>query len=342
MNPNRMRGVALITAMLVVAVAVLAATALLASSNLAVRRTAALQDTEQAWWLARGVEAWIVEIIREDDPRYDALDVENAWAQPVDYLPVEQGFLRGRVVDQQGLFNLNNLAPTLPTASKPRQDDVYRRQFERLLEGVARQAGIDGPLPDLVPAIRDWMDAGQIPNFPGVEDLAYLALEPPYRTADRPFVSVSELRAVHGMTAGLYAALTSGCPLADGAPAQPCIAALPLTAAPNQPPTATKVNVNTASRQLLLALSDATDSGALDGFLGERVLKPATDIGQFLSRNVYRNARTEDQADAQCAVTTDFFQIRGEVVVGSSRVPLYSLIARKPQLHIIAHSAAED
>lgn len=334
---RRPSGVALITAMLVVAVAVLAATALLTSSNLALRRTAALRDTEQAWMLARGVEAWIAQIIKQDDPAYDALDIDNAWAQPVDYLPVDQGFLRGRVVDQQGLFNLNNLDPRLHNPQQARSDDTYRRQFERLLEGLARDAGLDGPLPDLVPAIRDWMDPGQIPTFPGVEDLGYLSLDPPYRTADRPFESVSELRTVSGMTAELYALLVRGCPPGEGAP-QPCVAALPQDPKQN-PPAGTRINVNTAPRPVLLALADQVDVAALDGFLGERVQKPAKTRQEFDNHGVYKSAPSAVLQHYD--VKTDFFQLRGEVVVGSSRVPLYSLIGRKP-LKIIAHSAAED
>lgn len=335
------RGVALITALLVVAVAVLAATALLTSANLAIRRTAALRDTEQAWMLSRGIEAWIMEIIRQDDPAYDALDADNAWSRPVDYLPLDQGFLRGRIVDQQGLFNLNNLDRKLLPAQGQTSNDVYRLQFERLLDQLLRKADLRVPVQDLVPAIRDWMDAGQVPTFPGVEDLTYLGLDPPYRTADRPFVAVSELRAVHGMTADIYALLVTGCPLADDAPLQPCVAALPFTGAPGQPPAPTKVNVNTASRALLMALSEKTDAAALDSFLADRVDKPATKDADFLARGVYRDALTEEKIPQQISVQTAYFQIRGEIVVGSSRLPLYSLIGREP-LRVIAHSAAED
>lgn len=335
------RGVALITALLVVAVAVLAATALLTSANLAVRRTAALRDTEQAWMLARGVEAWIMEIIKQDDPAYDALDTENAWSRPVDYLPLDQGFLRGRVVDQQGLFNLNNLDRRLVSAQGQTAHDAYRLQFERLLDQLLRKANLRVPVQDLVPAIRDWMDPGQVPTYPGVEDLGYLNLDPPYRTADRSFVAVSELRAVQGMTAEIYALLVTGCPLADDAPPQPCVAALPATGAPGQQPAASKVNVNTASRALLMALSEKTDAAALDSFLAERVDKPATNDADFIAKGVYRDELPGENIPQQIAVKTAYFQIRGEVVVGSSRLPLYSLIGRAP-LRVIAHSAAED
>jgi general secretion pathway protein K len=300
---NHTRGIALVTALLVVAIASLAATALLSSASLSIHRTAVLRDTEQAWWVARGVESWVLGILDKDakESDYDGLDED--WSKPVDYLPVDQGFVRGGMVDLQGRFNLNNLAGRNP--------QLYEEQLRRLL---AAQPDTDVP-PGLVGAIRDWIDADQNPAFPsGAEDSAYLGLAPAYRAANRPFTVVSELLAVQGMTPALYAALV------------PLVAALPESDTP--------VNVNTAPEAVLRALSASIDEIKLRQFIERRAEQPAKAVTEV--QDIF-GADARDQL----AVATRYFQIRGEVFVGSSRVALYSLIHRpKPGTPtLLAHSA---
>lgn len=324
-------GVALITAMLVVAIAALAATALLGSANLSIHRTGVLRDTEQAWWTARGVQSWVLGILDQDarDSTYDGLD--EAWSQPVDYLPLDQGFVRGNIIDAQGAFNLNNLAVQSNAV-------VYQQQFERLISGLPAVQEMPA---NLVNAIRDWMDADSTPGFPGgAEDTEYLSRNPPYRAANRPFTVVSELLAVQGMTRELYQALTR-CEIVNGRP-RSCITVLPGAAAqaPAAGVQATPVNVNTAPEPVLRALSGSVNESALRQFLAERVEKPDQTVADFLRRNIFGADVTADRI----AVSSHYFQIQGEVFVGSSRVSLYSLIQRPGQGPpvVLAHSADAD
>jgi general secretion pathway protein K len=315
------QGIALITAILVVAIAALASTALLVSANLAIHRTTALRDTEQGWWLARGVEAWVLGILQQDgkDNAHDGLD--EPWAQPVDYLPVDQGFVSGQIVDAQGRFNLNNLA-----AANTR---VYQDQFARLL------ASLDSNVipQNIVANAGDWIDDDQNPRAPaGAEDSTYLNLPVPYRAANAPFSSVSELLAVEGVTPELFSALMTQCPLVADGPPQPCVTAL----RGSQP---TEINVNTASERILQTLSDPPpDPAALQQFLREREEAPDQDMAAFTKRNIYAGAGTTMPA---ISVSTRHFLLQGQVVVGSSRVALYSLILRPRPGNpvVLVHSA---
>jgi general secretion pathway protein K len=300
-------GVALITALLVVAIASLAATALLTSANLAIHRMNALRDSEQAWWVARGVEAWVLGILDKDAKERDYDGLDEDWAAPVDYLPVEQGFVRGNIVDLQGRFNLNGLAKEHDPAGD------RRKQFERLLRGVS---AAEVP-PTLVPAILDWIDEDQNPGFPsGAEDTAYQGMTPPYRAANRPFTVVSELLAVQGMTPELYAVLRDR------------VSALP------EP---TPINVNTAPDTVIRALSDSVDEAKLAQFIERRKEQPALTIDDFIKEGIVG----ADAPKADLAVASRYFQIQGEVFVGSSRVALYSLIHRPDPgtPTVLAHSA---
>lgn len=310
---RRPRGIALITALLVVAIATLAATALLSSASLAIHRTAALRDSEQGWWVARGVESWILGILEKDlkENRHDGLG--EPWAMPVDYLPLDQGFVRGQVVDLHRCFNLNNLV--LAEKGKVAAPEQSRKQLERLLAQLPSELQAS---PALVGAIVDWADADQKPNFPdGAEDNEYLQLNPPYRTADRPFTVLSELLAVRGMTLPLYEELRR----------RNLVCAVP---------DFTKVNVNTADEAVLRALSDTPpDETKFRQFLERRKDQPAQTVDEF-----NRDGGLPGAA-AHITVSSQYFQIQGEVFVGSSRVALYSLI-RRPEAGaplVLAHSA---
>jgi general secretion pathway protein K len=313
----RSRGVALITVLLVVAIAALAATALLSSANLSIHRSAALRDSEQAWWVARGVDAWVLGILETDrkDSAHDSLD--EAWSQPVDYLPVDQGYVRGRVEDLQGRFNLNNLNPKNPNVG------TYRQQFRNLLRNLP---DVDDPL-GLDDAVLDWIDEDQNPvSMHGAEDSEYLNLAPPYRAANRPFTVVSELLAVRGMTPEVYDKL------------RPLVAALPGKAAE-----ATKINVNTAPLEVLRALSSAPNEQKLTQFVERRRDDPVKDDAG-LQALITDGTWGADVKKEQLDFASSFFQIQGEIFVGSSRVALYSLIQRPGSgvPVVLAHSAEAE
>lgn len=308
---SRARGIALITALLVVAIATLAATAVLGSVNIAIHRTAALRDSEQAWWVARGVEAWVLGILERDKKETGEVDgLGEDWALPVDHLPVDQGFIRGFVVDLHRCFNLNNLVLS------PQANPEYARQLERLIASLPSE--LQAP-PGLANAIADWADKDDQPGFPGgAEDSAYLGLDPPYRAANRPFTVPSELLAVQGMTPELYAALRE----------RNLVCALPQ---------ATRINVNTADELVLRALAATPpDPARFQQFLERRAEQPAQS-----RQHAIADAGLPPEAAAYIDVGSEYFQIQGEVFVGSSRVALYSLI-RRPNSGaptVLAHSA---
>ncbi|MBI2383436.1 MAG: type II secretion system minor pseudopilin GspK [Gammaproteobacteria bacterium] len=295
-------GVALITAILVVALASIAAATILSSAHVAIRRTALLQDTEKAWWVAYGLESWVKSILQRDRADNQVDHLGEDWAQPVDHLPLDEGFARGGVVDLQGRFNLNNLGAQNP--------QPYVDQFRRLLLELAQEKEVEIQDPNvLIGAIRDWMDRDDLPGSkegPGAEDTDYLNLDPPYRAANRPFASVSELLAVRGMSKELYAVL------------RPYVCALPEI---------TPVNVNTASPELLRALSAQPDEAKLSAFVGSQKEEPAEDKQTPIQDGVFG----ADLDPNMISVSSRYFQLRGEIVVGSGRVALYSSIYRPDQ-----------
>lgn len=294
-------GIALVTAILVVAMAAIASAAILASANIAIRRTANLQESELAWWYATGVESFVKSVLERDADENKTDSLLDSWAKAADYLPVDEGFVRGQVVDLQGRFNLNNLAIASPDAAAKQQ-----RVFVRLL--TAAGAETEQQAQAIAAATRDWIDADSEPTgFDGAEDTEYLGMTPlPYRIPNRPMVSVSELLAVRGMTKAIYANLRD------------LVTALPVNK--NQVRIA-PININTAPDGLLRVLANQP-SAELEVFIRERVEKPAESTSD--------PRLGPGASEVPLTVSSSYFMLRSEIYIGSGRVGLYSFYFRPP------------
>lgn len=219
-SPARQSGVALITAVLITAIASMIAVSLIARQDLDIRRSSNVLDNDRAYVFALGAEGWVRHILDRDDRKKDSLDED--WALTLPPIAVEGGQIAGRIEDLQARFNLNNLV-----SAEGKQNPAQVALFQRLLSAL-------GLNPDIAIAAGDWIDEDVEPFFPGgAEDDEYSSLPSPYRAANRPFASPSELRLVKGMTAEAYAALA------------PYITALPVR---------TPINVNTAAAPVLAAV----------------------------------------------------------------------------------------
>ncbi len=304
---RRQRGVALITAMLVVALAAITGAAMLSQMNIALHRSGNIWQSEQAWWYAVGVEQWLGQILREDAQRSDIDTLQEGWAQAVDYLPLDGGALQGQVVDLQGRFNLNTLGNG--------DAEAAMEHFERLIQRVVDTEVMAART--IAAATRDWIDADINPTVPnGAEDNHYLGLSPAYRTGNTAMVSPSELRLVRGVTPELYAALA------------PYISALP---------SATPINVNTAPAPILgtLAPDLPPDTGA--ALVEERADQPWETVQAFLQEDAI--AGREIDAN-RLSVATGYFLATGRISVGRARLDFYSVLERADNgvTHVIAHS----
>lgn len=226
---RRARGVALLTALLVVALAAALVAALLDDGSIALARTANVQRAAQADALSAGLEDWAIQILRRD-LAVDGIDASgDLWAQPLPPTPVPGGRIGGRMRDLGGCFNLNNLVGAQGV------EPVQLELFRRLLLALKLDPGI-------ADAAADWIDADLMPGaMRGAEDGAYLGLPRPYRAPNARIADASELRLVRGVDAAAWRALA------------PHVCALPTT---------TPINANTATLPLLQALSPRLDAAA--------------------------------------------------------------------------------
>lgn len=290
----RQRGVALITALLVVTLATIAAVAMANRQQLDIRRTSNVLNADQAWAYAEGVEDWSKTILRRDldDNKTDHLN--EAWATDLAPIPVEGGQILGRLEDLHGRYNINNL---LVDGNPSEQDVAY---FKRLLVQLELNE-------ELANAVLDWMDANQEQSFPGgAEDVDYLLLDPPYRTADRPLFSVSELAAVKGFTAEVMTIL------------RPLLVALPER---------TALNVNTADARLLQALVPDMTAAEAETLVAARGNEGYEKLDDFLAEPALAGRPPE----LELAVAADYFLLDAQVDIGTARTRLYSVLQRNEQ-----------
>ncbi|MFN2308950.1 MAG: type II secretion system minor pseudopilin GspK [Gammaproteobacteria bacterium] len=300
----RQRGVALITALLVVALATVTAVAMAARQQLDVRRTANLLDGDQAYAYALGVERWAGVILRRDAEENTSDTLGDAWAQRLSPIPVPGGQLDGFVVDLQGRFNLNNLLTADGQPSAP--DMAY---FQRLLRVLGLNEG-------LATAVLDWIDSDFDTRFPdGAEDDYYLLLERPYRAANWPLQSPSELRLIRGVESAVWDVLA------------PHVSALPGR---------TTLNINTASAPLLQALTEELTAQDAERLVEARGTVGYDGVDGFLQHELFAG---REVATDGLGVASQYFLIRAEVTLGTARARLFSVAARQPTgLRILART----
>ena len=104
------KGVALITVMLVVALAAIIATQMLARLQLQVQRTSNINLNQQAYWYAMGAEAFAKRVLFnsfEDEAEKPHLG--QFWAQGETSYPVDFGQITGEIFDLHACLNLNAL-----------------------------------------------------------------------------------------------------------------------------------------------------------------------------------------------------------------------------------------
>lgn len=292
-HPRAQRGVALITAMLVVAVTTVAVAEVAGQQLVDIRRTGSLLAADRAALAARGVEAWARATLARDAAGDPVDHLQEDWARLLPPTEIEDGTVSGDIVDLQARLNLNGL---LGADGSP--DAVSLRRFQRLLTAM------DAP-PELAQAVLDWMDADTEPRFPGgAEDSRYLEAEPPYRAANRPFVSVTELRLVAGMDDALFGRLAPH-----------------LTALPGPTP----VNVNTASPVVLRTLADDITRADAEALAEARRDNPFTDVETFLRHPALAGREVEAEG---LGVSSRYFLARARVELEDTRAWMGSFLAR--------------
>jgi len=311
------RGIALLTAILLVALGTILAAALGYATAMTARRSQGTFAFDQSILVAEAGEALAAYALQQSRVNYPQADAPGQpWSMPYGPAEVVPGItLEASLEDMQGRFNLNNLVD-----DNGQIDPNALQAFQNLLEILGLET-------KWAPQIADWIDADSLAYGPdGAEDATYLAQMPPYRTANRQITSPSELLALPGFGPVRYARI------------EPFVAALPR---------GTKINVCTAPGPVLdsLAPTGERQYSSLDP---ESLAKQRAD-GCFPTITEYQAAfKSTTGAASSLAMTSvsqqsDYFRLRSIVDIGSSEFYLYSLLHRENnRLHVIERSFTAD
>ena len=287
------RGVALLTAILVLTLAVIAATSISANHQLSIRRTENIVFGSQVWSYLHGGEAWAKVVLARDLDDKNSYDHSSeAWATELPALPLPGGYIAGKIEDEQSKINVNNLI------SGPEPDVLTRTRIETLLTLLDHDSS-------LVQAIIDWMDpdVDAIPPS-GAEDDYYTGLEYPYLTANQPMQHISELRLVKGFSQEIYEDI------------EPYLTALPSN---------TAININTAKAEVLAAAIPDLGLEAANNIIDEREEDAFNSIQEFIAHPLLQGLTVNLQA---LSTQSSFFALSSEVKVGNSFIKNKSILNR--------------
>jgi len=289
------RGVALLVALLVVALVTLLVAGLLDRGELSAARTRNSLRAEQATAYAQGLEDYAAHVLRAaqiEQPNFDTN--ADIWAIPLPPTPVPGGTISARMRDMNGCFNLNNLANNgVADARKA----VY---FRRLLTALQLDPALEN-------VVVDWLTHATTVSSGGAKDTFYLAQPLPYRSANRAFAHVSELRLLKGVDDNVYRALA------------PHVCVLP---------NGSKININTATVPILRTLS-ATMTEDQATRIWSNGQAHYVDITALQTELTTKNIALDPDATNFFGVQSTYFQARGDITLDALPFTFFSLIERR-------------
>ncbi|MGO4411101.1 MULTISPECIES: type II secretion system minor pseudopilin GspK [unclassified Brevundimonas] len=298
-------GMALLTVLLLVAVMAAVAVLVLDDIRFSVRRTMNAETQSQAQWYAAGAESLArrqINRLRDLDPV--KTPIQPDWNGRVLSFPVEDGSITARLSDGQACFNLNSVVEG--------QLEVYVARPLGIQQFVALGRALnlpEGRMRAVADALTDWIDTDTTPRAQGGEDAAYAGQA--YRTAGTLLAEVSELRAVRGVDAEIYARL------------RPYLCALPTT-------DLSPINPNTLTPEqapLLVMLADGKLSlASARAAIAARPASGWSNANAFLMQGAMRGVELPIPVQDQLTVLTRFFNLRVDVEFGGSRAVRTALI----------------
>ncbi len=319
MKHNQQKGIALITALLVVTLATIAAVTITAELQREIRRSSNILHHDQAYIYALAAEDFARYGLKldHDDNKTDHL--HELWHTIPVTEDIEGGTLEGKLGDLQGLFNLNSLA---------NNKALDKERFERILKNLDLTAY---EIQQITPALLDWLDIDQTSRVGyGAEDDFYQGLaEPqkPHLAANQLLRSLSELKLIRGFSNEILNKLRINA-VKDpqtGERLPPIFTVLPEY---------TEININTAPVEVLKSLDIKITDQIAEDIITKRegsALKngsatPFKSVTEF--KNYLESIAVKNVDVTSLSVVTRYFSLTAKTVVGQSTMHLYSLLKR--------------
>jgi general secretion pathway protein K len=318
--PKNENGIALIVVLLIVSIIVVIAVEMSTRLQLNVARTLNLKSNNQAYWYALGAEHFAKNsLITLKSLTGDNINLSQPWAETFEY-PVEDGFIKAKLIDMQACFNLNAISSTFDAAGQGNQNDdpsqtntntnnnnssQNNRQNNTQSSSSASQQAFHNLLENFIPdslvtdtirdSLIDWIDEDSSASNYGAEDADYESLAKPYLAANNPLGHVSELRLINGIDqviqlGGLEDLKNVVCVL---------------------PETRIMVNVNTITQENAIVLSALLDETLDTGIsiIESRPEQGFSDIKDFLALREVQDLNLSAEKQQWFDITTKYFKL---------------------------------
>lgn len=219
------RGSALLTALFIMTLVAIVATAMSTRLQLDIYRTRLLVTHDKLYLASQAMLFWAFNELSTKENKFSQANVQGMVSTyPKNLAHIYKGVtLTGGLYDVQGKLNINNL--------------VEKRAlilFINLLKQVYAKSN-DKDKINLALTVQDWLSAYDLSRGKDIYTSYYLAQKPPYYPSHQLMKSPSEFRLLKNVSADVNQAI------------QPFITVLPES---------TPINLNTASKKILMALGD--------------------------------------------------------------------------------------
>lgn len=311
---SKARGVALLIVLLLVATLAFVAIAITERTSFAAARSVNERARAETLWRAFGAETLAVAAAqtayREKEGK---ISLDDPWMSEPLIAPMDDGEARIFFADNTACLNINSLGQAAAGSNSTAGVNRNIREFALL----ARNLGFsefEGEA--IAEAVADWVDPNTNRMPRGAEDAFYTSLPSPYRTGNGPAASVSELRAMRGVTQDVYRTLKPY-----------------LCAHPDQDQT--PVNVNMLSETDAPLLAAILESPAVDksvtvqqaaDIIAARPPGGWADLGTFLAQPEVKTAGGE-AVDDRFDVKSAYIQARAEIIYDTAVLEMTSDIS---------------
>lgn len=305
-------GVALISVLLLVALASFLAVSMMTEQRLALERGINHRDQAQAWQYALGGEELARQLLyrqyEESQKETENPERVQQITGPLPPFDFPGGEVHVQIQDLQGRFNLNSLA------LRGADGALAMRRFRRLV----RQLELS---PSLADQLADYLDPDTSARRRGAEDFAYLLQEPPYRAANSLLAHPSELNWLPDMNAEALQKLL------------PLVTALPFAD--------TSININTAPAEVLQALVPRMTKDET-----RELLRVREAGGGFKSLNDFwrqPTVRGRSDGSSQLSLASNYYEVQVRARYNNRVSRLFSMVAqRKGNLETLARDLGQD
>lgn len=327
---KNIKGVALITVMLIVALAAIITTQMTARLQLQMQRTSNIHYNQQAYWYALGAEAFGKRILMSDDDDDEVTHLGQMWAQGEMTYPVDYGEITGEVSDMNACFNLNALKGNTFAKVSGGEKTIPQKVFEDLIVALNIEGVGEFEAEYMTDALIDWLDSDSgISSAGGAEDNDYASKEFPYFAANNYLGSVSELRVIEHFTLPVISVLKD------------YVCVLPNT-------DLHAINVNTLDSEkpeLLKALLDISLSDATQ-LLSVREIDGYDDIATFYALPEFAKLALtdEDERKKQLVIDSQYFKLKTQASFNDSYFSLISImkIEDNNQVRVISRKIGRE